>query len=125
MMAPQTIVSTFLPNATTDYTYIRESTDIRVPYNADSIYGINYCAYQVDTKWFFAFVNTITYVNNNLSMAELIQAGNKGLVLAAKNFDESRGFKFICWVVWWVRVSIEMEIEKSNANKKNSPKGKS
>ena len=51
------------------------------------------------------------YVNNNLSMEELIQAGNKGLVLAAKNFDESRGFKFICWVVWWVRVSIEMEIE--------------
>jgi DNA-directed RNA polymerase sigma subunit (sigma70/sigma32) len=65
------------------------------------------------------------YVNTNLSMAELIQAGNKGLVLAAKNFDESRGFKFICYVVWWVRASIEMEIEKSNANKKISPKGKS
>ncbi len=65
------------------------------------------------------------YVNNNLSMEELIQAGNKGLVLAAKNFDESRGFKFICCAVWWVRLSIEMEIEKSNANKIFSPKGKS
>lgn len=71
MMSPQTIVSTFLPNGTSDYTYIRESTDIRVPYNADSIYGINYVGYQVDTKWFFAFVNTITYVNNNLSTLHL------------------------------------------------------
>ena len=54
------------------------------------------------------------YVNNNLSMDELIKAGNKGLVLAAENFDESRGFKFICYAIWWVRQSIEKEIEKSN-----------
>jgi DNA-directed RNA polymerase sigma subunit (sigma70/sigma32) len=46
-------------------------------------------------------------------------------VVAAEKFDERRGFKFICWAVWWVRVSIEMKIEKSNANKKISPKGKS
>ena len=52
------------------------------------------------------------YANHNLSMDELIQAGNKGLVLAAKNFDERRGLKFICYVVWWVRKSIEEEIEK-------------
>lgn len=54
------------------------------------------------------------YANNNLSMDELIEAGNKGLVLAAENFDESRGFKFIPNAIWWVRQSIEKEIEKSN-----------
>ena len=54
------------------------------------------------------------YVNNNLSMDELIKAGNKGLVLAAENFDESRGFKFICYAIWWIRQSIKREIEKSN-----------
>ena len=54
------------------------------------------------------------YANNNLSMDELIEAGNKGLVLAAENFDESIGFKFICYAIWWVRQSIEKEIEKSN-----------
>ena len=54
------------------------------------------------------------YVNNNLSMDELIKAGNKGLVLATENFDESRGFKFICYAIWWVRQSIEKQIEKSN-----------
>ena len=54
------------------------------------------------------------YANNNLSMDELIKVGNKGLVLAAENFDESRGFKFIPYAIWWVRQSIEKEIEKSN-----------
>ena len=53
------------------------------------------------------------YANHNLSMDELIQAGNKGLVLAAEKFDESRGLKFICYVVWWVRKSIEEKIEKT------------
>ena len=54
------------------------------------------------------------YANNSLSMDELIKAGNNGLVLAAEKFDESRGFKFICYAIWWVRQSIEKEIEKSN-----------
>ena len=54
------------------------------------------------------------YANNSLSMDELIKVGNKGLVLAAETFDESRGFKFICYAIWWVRQSIEKEIEKSN-----------
>lgn len=54
------------------------------------------------------------YANNSLSMDELIKVGNKGLVLAAENFDEGRGFKFICYAIWWVRQSIEKEIEKSN-----------
>ena len=54
------------------------------------------------------------YVNNNLSMDELIKAGNKGLVQAAEKFDENIGFKFICYAIWWVRQSIENEISSSN-----------
>lgn len=66
-----TIISLFCPYSTDGYTYIRESTDIRVPYNADDIYGVNYCVYMNNNKWFFAFVNTITYVNNNTSLLHL------------------------------------------------------
>ena len=54
------------------------------------------------------------YANNNLSMDELIKAGNKGLVQAAEKFDENRGFKFICYAIWWIRQSIENEISNSN-----------
>lgn len=65
------IISSFCNLSTDGYTYIRESSDIRVPYNADDIYGINYCVYRNNNKWFFAFVNTITYVNNNTSLLHL------------------------------------------------------
>lgn len=65
------IISQFCTLSTEGYTYLRESTDIRVPYNADDIYGINYCVYMNNNKWFFAFVNTITYVNNNTSLLHL------------------------------------------------------
>ena len=54
------------------------------------------------------------YANNNLSMDELIKAGHKGLVQAAEKFDENRGFKFICYAIWWIRQSIENEISNSN-----------
>ena len=67
-------------------------------------------------RFLTGFVTAVAkrYANNNLSMDELIEAGNKGLVLAAENFDESRGFKFIPYAIWWVRQSIEKEIEKFN-----------
>ena len=52
--------------------------------------------------------------NNNLSMDKLIKVGNKGLVQAAEKFDENRGFKFICYAIWWIRQSIENEISNSN-----------
>ena len=42
----------------------------------------------------------------NLSMEELISTGNEGLVLAAKKYDESSGFKFMSYAVWWIRQSI-------------------
>lgn len=46
-----------------------------------------------------------------LSMEELVNAGNEGLVLAAENYDESRGFKFMSYAVWWIRQSIMQKIQ--------------
>jgi len=71
MRSPASIVSQFQTSVTTGYTFIRESSEIRVPYNADDIYGTNYVAYRNSGKWFFCFVDTITYVNNNTSTLHL------------------------------------------------------
>ena len=48
----------------------------------------------------------------NLPLEELISAGNEGLVSAAENYDETRGFSFMSYAVWWVRRSIENEINE-------------
>ena len=53
------------------------------------------------------------YQNRGNSMEELIEAGNKGLELAAKKFDPQRGFKFIAYAVWFIRTSILAFLETS------------
>lgn len=59
------------------------------------------------------------YQNRGLTMAELIGAGNMGLLIAADRFDGTRGFKFISYAVWWIRQAIQQAIAEEGRTVRN------
>ena len=56
------------------------------------------------------------YQNQGMSLSDLINEGNIGLLKAAEKFDETRGFKFISYAVWWIRQSILQALAEQSRN---------
>jgi len=66
------------------------------------------------TKANLRFVVSVAkqYQNQGLSLSDLINEGNLGLIKAAQRFDETRGFKFISYAVWWIRRIVRLPLNK-------------
>lgn len=70
---PDAIINNWGVSTTNNYTFIRQDSDIKVPYNADDIYGVNYVVYSNNGKQFCCFVTTITYISNNTTLLHLVE----------------------------------------------------